>query len=75
MEHSPSKVLCAKGATPQGVTSSRGKTVTVIGCGNAAGNHVPPYFIFPGKKWMDELLEGASPGTTGTMSLAGGQTL
>ena len=42
-----SKILYEKGSTPQGGTSSRGKNVTVIGCGNTAGNHVPPYFIFP----------------------------
>ena len=37
----------------------------IIGDGNAAGNHIPPYFIFPGK------LKGTSPGTKGKMSESG----
>ena len=71
MEHTPPKVLCTTGAMPQSVTSPRGKNVTIIGSGNAAGNHIPPYFIFPGKRWNEELLKGTSPGTNGEMSESG----
>mgnify|MGYP000140301650 FL=1 len=37
MEHSPSKVVCLKGSQPVAITSSRGKTITIIAGGNAAG--------------------------------------
>ena len=46
MEHSPSNVLCLKGYTPQAVTSNRGKNVTIIAAGNAAGTRIPPYYVF-----------------------------
>ena len=71
MEHTPPKVLCTTGAMPQAVTSPRGKNVTIIGSGNAAGNHIPPYFIFPGMWWNEELLKGTTPGTNGEMSKSG----
>ena len=71
MEHSPPKVLCAKGTTPQSVTSPRGKNVTLIGCGNAAGSCVPPYYIFPGKRWCDDLMNNTCPGAAGEMSETG----
>ena len=39
--------------------------------GYAAGNHIPPYCIFPGKRWNEELLKGTSPGTKGEMGESG----
>ena len=71
MEHTPPKVLCTKGTMPQAITSPRGKNVTIIGGGYAAGNHIPPYCIFPGKRWNEELLKGTSPGTKGEMGESG----
>ncbi|XP_045178261.1 jerky protein homolog-like isoform X2 [Mercenaria mercenaria] len=71
MEHNPHHVVCIKGQTPQAVTSNRGKTVTVIAAGSAAGTRIPPFFVFPGKRWCDSLLEGASPGSVGIMSETG----
>lgn len=71
MEHSPSKVVCGKGAAPQSVTSNRGQTVTIIASGNAAGCRIPPFYVFPGKRWNDNLLEGATTGAAGTMSESG----
>ena len=71
MEHTPPKVLCTKGTMPQAVTSPRGKHVTIIGEGNAAGNHMTPYYIFPWMRWKEELLEGTSSGTKGEMSESG----
>ncbi|CAC5405944.1 unnamed protein product [Mytilus coruscus] len=39
--------------------SGNGETVTILGCGNAIGNALPPFFIFPGQKMDDKkLLEG-----------------
>ncbi|WAR29262.1 LOW QUALITY PROTEIN: hypothetical protein MAR_002830 [Mya arenaria] len=44
MEHNPRHVVCVKGMTPQAITSSRVKTVTIIACGSAAGIRLPPYY-------------------------------
>lgn len=70
-EHSPTNVLCLKGNKPQAISSSRGKTVTIIAGGNAAGNRIPPFYVFPGKRWMDDLLQDASPGSKGTVTESG----
>ena len=51
LEHNPPKVVCNKGSNAQAVTSPRGQNVTQIGSGNAQGNFLPPYYIFPGKRW------------------------
>ena len=57
-EHNPSKILGERRTNPQSITSPRSSNVTLIGCGNAAGNFVPPY-VFPGKRWNASCLEGA----------------
>ena len=71
LEHNPHKVVCCKGQHPQAITSNKGKTTTIIACGSAAGSRLPPYYVFPGKRWQDDLMTGASPGATGTMSESG----
>ena len=38
---------------------------SLIGCGNASGSIVPPYFVVPGKKWNDQYLEGCCYGSDG----------
>ncbi|XP_052074492.1 uncharacterized protein LOC127712219 isoform X1 [Mytilus californianus] len=56
----------------KGVTiCGKDETVTILGCGNAAGSALPPFFIFPGQRMNDQLLEGSSPGTSGTVSKDG----
>ncbi|KAJ8318761.1 hypothetical protein KUTeg_003852 [Tegillarca granosa] len=55
----------------QAVVTGKSKTVTVIGAGNAIGNQVPPFFVFPGQRMMPELLDGATPGVQGRVSLSG----
>ena len=45
--------------------------MTVIGCGSAVGNALPPFFIFPGKKMNDELMQEATPGAVGRVSETG----
>ena len=71
MEHTPTNVVCFKGQTPQCVTSARGKTVTIVACGSAVGTRLPPYYIFPGKRWCDSFLLDTCPGSTGTMTESG----
>ncbi|CAC5375550.1 unnamed protein product [Mytilus coruscus] len=64
----PSKVVSGVETSSQEVTSGKGDTVTILGCGNAIGNALPPYFVFPGQRINDQLLEGSTPGTVGTVS-------
>jgi len=70
-EHSPPKIVCAKDAKAQAVTSPRSKNVTMVGGINALGNHAPPFYIFPGKRWQDCFIEGAVAGSVGKMSDSG----
>ncbi|XP_046560289.1 MFS-type transporter clz9-like [Haliotis rubra] len=67
----PPKLVSSTRCKPQAVTTGKSKTVTVIGAGNASGNAIPPYFVFPGQRMRDDLMEGASPGADGTVSETG----
>ncbi|MEW8548101.1 MAG: hypothetical protein AB2693_31750 [Candidatus Thiodiazotropha sp.] len=73
-EHSPPKIVCSKDTNPQSVTSPRGSTITVIASGNALGNSIPPYYVFQGQRWNDDLLHGSCPGADGEMSKNGWST-
>ncbi|KAL4228414.1 hypothetical protein ACF0H5_011462 [Mactra antiquata] len=42
--------------------------VSLIGCGNALGNCLPPFLIYPGFKMDSSLLKGKYPGVQGTMT-------
>ena len=70
-EHSPPRIVCSKATDPQAVTSPKSSNVTIIAGANALGNHIPPFYVFPGKRWVDELLSGAPAGSAGTMSDSG----
>ena len=70
-EHSPPKIVCNIGTNPQAVTSPRGSTITVIAAGNAIGNSIPPYYVYPGKRWNDDFLSGAPAGSDGEMTKSG----
>ncbi|XP_052258935.1 uncharacterized protein LOC127863447 [Dreissena polymorpha] len=70
-EHRPPNVIAATGSKPQAVTSPRSTTTTLIACANAAGNHIPPFFVFKGKRSNPELMNGSSPGSKFTMSESG----
>ncbi|CAC5413063.1 unnamed protein product [Mytilus coruscus] len=72
-EHKPSDVVGVgdEKSTIQSVTSGRSQTVTVIAGGNAIGTHIPPFFVFPGKRMLTELLSGGMPGTVGGVSDSG----
>jgi hypothetical protein len=43
----------------------------IFGCGNAAGNSIPPYFVYPGKKMQSRWMDGSTPGAVGTVSDSG----
>ena len=56
---------------PQAIVSPRSALTTLIACGNAAGDSLPPFLIFKGKKALDTLRAGALPGTKIEMSDSG----
>ncbi|KAJ8321428.1 hypothetical protein KUTeg_001020 [Tegillarca granosa] len=60
-QHKPLKIVCSTDTKAQAVTSEKSLT-TIIGAGNAAGNHIPPYYVFKGKRWNSDLLTGCLPG-------------
>ena len=70
-DHRPPNVIAPIGSKPQAVTSPRSTTTTLIGCANALGNALPPYFVFKGKRFNPDLMKGASPGAKGVMSETG----
>lgn len=69
----PPKVFLITGKKQVGVISSaeRGKLTTVIGCCNAAGSFIPPFFIFARQKMQPRLMDGAPPGSIGHCSASG----
>ena len=48
-EHKPPNVIGSVGNKVQQITSPRSTTTTVIGCANAMGVALPPFFIFKGR--------------------------
>ncbi|KAJ8273447.1 hypothetical protein GJAV_G00101720 [Gymnothorax javanicus] len=64
----PDKVIATKGQRQVGAVTSgeRGTLVTVAFAANSQGNFVPPYFIFPRKKFHDHFIQDGPPGSTGS---------
>lgn len=58
-EQTPPYIISADKTVPA-VTASRSATSTVLGCGNALGTMLPPFYIFKGNRFRNELLEGAT---------------
>lgn len=58
------KVFSPKGnrRVAKAVSAERGTNTTIICAVNAAGNYVPPYFIFGRVRMREELLQGAPIG-------------
>ncbi|KAH3841877.1 hypothetical protein DPMN_115358 [Dreissena polymorpha] len=48
-EHRPPNIIAPVRVKAQTITSPRSTTTTIIGCANAIGNVLPPFFIFKGK--------------------------
>ena len=67
INHRPPNVVAGIETKPQEVTSGKGQTITLLGCGNAVGNAIPPYFVFSGERMIDGLMDGSS----GTVSESG----
>ena len=45
-EHNPCRVVAAADEDVPGITSPRSSTTTLIACCNAAGQSIPPFFVF-----------------------------
>ena len=69
--HKAPGVVAAVGIKPSAITSSSRVLVTVLGCGNALGYQVPPYFVFRGARMRQELIEGKTPRADGDVSDSG----
>ena len=70
-EHKPPYIVCNRSLKAQAITSPRSSKTTLIAMGNALGNYVPPFFIFPGARMRDGLMKGATAGAKGTVSPTG----
>ncbi|XP_053380497.1 uncharacterized protein LOC123526886 [Mercenaria mercenaria] len=68
-EHTPPNVVGPKGMTIPAIFSDHSGTTTVNACCSATGQPVPPYFVFKGKRFSEELIKGALPGTGAYMPL------
>ena len=75
IDHKPPHVISSVDFKPQAVTSGKGQTVTIIGCGSASGASVPPFFVFSGQRLNLDLLKGKTPGTDAAMSDSGWSNL
>ena len=69
-EHAPPYIISAGKSTPA-ITSSRSATTTILGCGNALGTMMPPFYIFKGKKFSSDLLKGSLTGSQGIVTDSG----
>jgi hypothetical protein len=69
--HRPPNIIAAPNREPQSTTSPLSTTVTLIGCANAIGNSIPPYFVFKWKRWNPDLMRGATAGSKGVLSDSG----
>ena len=67
----PPSVVADADCFPSIITSERSSTTTLLGCGNALGHAIPPYFIFAGARMRQELLAGCTIGADGTVSKSG----
>ena len=69
----PGKILSQRGMKQVGKLTSleKEKTITVVCAMNSIGNYIPPMFIFPRKRMVQTLLNGAPFGSIGYCSFSG----
>ncbi|KAJ8930221.1 hypothetical protein NQ314_016999 [Rhamnusium bicolor] len=69
----PPKILAPKGVKQIGgmTSAEKGVLVTMICCINAAGNTVPPLFVFPRANFKNHMLKGASVRAIGAANKSG----
>ena len=69
--YAPPKVLHNRAHPPPEVTPPKGTLTTIIGCGNALGTQIPPYFVFQGVNFHQRYTSKSTQGTQGTVSDSG----
>lgn len=71
--HRPDKIVARKGYKQIGrITSQeRGTLVTIAAAVSAAGNSIPPYFVFPRVNYKDYFLNGAPVCSAGSCNPSG----
>ena len=59
-----------RGRTGPGPASSgeRGKNITALSCVSAAGVFIPPLFVFPRKRMLNQLMNGAPASVIGSVN-------
>ncbi len=69
----PKDIVTERGKKQVGSATSaeRGTLVTVVYTINAAGNVLPPMFIFPRKNFRDHFTRGGPPGCIGQANKSG----
>ncbi|KAJ8333955.1 hypothetical protein SKAU_G00412740 [Synaphobranchus kaupii] len=69
----PSRIIAAKGKKQVGAMTSaeRGTLVNLAMAVNALGNHIPPHFIFPRKKYFNNFVHDGPRGCIGTANGSG----
>ena len=71
LDHKPPQIVAGVNHVTSAVTSGKSCTTTILGCGSASGLAVPPFFVFAGKRMINDLMNGATPGAAGTVSESG----
>uniref|UniRef100_A0A2H1VA32 SFRICE_041261 n=1 Tax=Spodoptera frugiperda TaxID=7108 RepID=A0A2H1VA32_SPOFR len=69
----PSKILAQKGIKQVGAITSaeRGRLVTVAVAINAQGGHIPPFFVFPLKRYQEHMIREGPVGCAGAGNASG----
>nr|XP_053616775.1 uncharacterized protein LOC128678900 [Plodia interpunctella] len=72
----PKKIVAARGQKQVGAITSaeRGTLVTLACAANAAGNFIPPMFIFPRLKYSEMFIRGGPPDCIGAGNSSGWMT-
>lgn len=72
----PTKIIAKRGTKQVGAITSgeRGQLVTLALAVNANGNFVPPFLIFPRKKFKDVMVANGPPGCVGASHSSGWMT-
>lgn len=69
----PDRVIarCGQKQVSAMTSAERGTLVTIALAGNALGNHLPPMFIFPRKRFNDHFIRDGPSGSIGTANGSG----
>ncbi|XP_046615411.1 MFS-type transporter clz9-like [Neodiprion virginianus] len=69
----PSKIVAQKGTKQVGAVTiaERGRLITVAVAINAQGGHIPPFFVFPLKRFQDHMILEGPVGCAGAGNASG----